>query len=75
MAPGTPVEAMLEDRIESLEAYVGTALGGYPVIQVNNRLAAAEVTHPGRLRSPRDGVGRAGYQRPFGTQDNAPSGR
>jgi acyl-CoA synthetase (AMP-forming)/AMP-acid ligase II len=45
LAPGTPVAAMLEDRIESLEVYVGAAFGGYPVIHINDRLAAPEVAH------------------------------
>jgi fatty-acyl-CoA synthase len=45
LAPGTPVAAMLEDRISSLEVYVGAAFGGYPVIHVNDRLAAPEVAH------------------------------
>jgi fatty-acyl-CoA synthase len=39
------VAAMLEDRISSLEVYVGAAFGGYPVIHVNDRLAAPEVAH------------------------------
>ena len=45
LAPGTPVAAMLEDRICSLEMYLGAAFGGYPVIHVNDRLAAPEVAH------------------------------
>ncbi len=45
LAPGTPVAAMLEDRICSLEVYIGAAFGGYPVIHVNDRLAAPEVAH------------------------------
>ena len=45
LAPGTPVAAMLEDRIASLEVYVGAFFGGYPVIHVNDRLAAPEVAH------------------------------
>jgi len=45
LAPGTPVAAMLEDRIASLEVYVGAAFGGYPVIHINDRLAAPEVAH------------------------------
>ena len=52
LAPGTPVAAMLEDRIALLEVYVGTAFGGYPVIHINDRLAAPEAAHilaaPGR---------------------------
>jgi acyl-CoA synthetase (AMP-forming)/AMP-acid ligase II len=45
LAPGTPVAAMLEDRIASLEVYAGAFFGGYPVIHVNDRLAAPEVAH------------------------------
>ena len=45
VAPGTPVAAMLEDRLDSLVVYVGAAIGGYPVIHVNDRLAAPEVAH------------------------------
>lgn len=45
LAPGTPVAAMLEDRVSALEVYVGAAFGGYPVIHVNDRLAAPEVAH------------------------------
>ena len=45
LAPGTPVAAMLEDRIASLEVYVGAFFGGYPLIHVNDRLAAPEVAH------------------------------
>jgi acyl-CoA synthetase (AMP-forming)/AMP-acid ligase II len=45
LAAGTPVAAMLEDRIASLEVYAGAFFGGYPVIHVNDRLAAPEVAH------------------------------
>ncbi len=45
IAAGTPVAAMLEDRLDSLVVYVGAAIGGYPVIHVNDRLAAPEVAH------------------------------
>jgi acyl-CoA synthetase (AMP-forming)/AMP-acid ligase II len=45
IAAGTPVAAMLEDRLDSLTVYVGAAIGGYPVIHVNDRLAAPEVAH------------------------------
>jgi acyl-CoA synthetase (AMP-forming)/AMP-acid ligase II len=45
LEPGTSVAAMLEDRIESLEVYLGAFFGGYPVIHVNDRLAAPEVAH------------------------------
>jgi acyl-CoA synthetase (AMP-forming)/AMP-acid ligase II len=39
------VAAMLEDRITSLEVYAAAFFGGYPVIHVNDRLAAPEVAH------------------------------
>ncbi len=45
LPPGAPVAAMLEDRIASLEVYVGAFFGGYPLIHVNDRLAAPEVAH------------------------------
>ena len=45
LAAGTPVAAMLEDRLDSLTVYIGAAIGGYPVIHVNDRLAAPEVAH------------------------------
>jgi acyl-CoA synthetase (AMP-forming)/AMP-acid ligase II len=45
LAPGAPVAAMLEDRLEALEVYAGAFLGGYPVVHVNDRLAAPEVAH------------------------------
>jgi fatty-acyl-CoA synthase len=45
LAPGTPMAAMLEDRIASPEVYVGAAFGGYPVIHIHDRLAAPEVAH------------------------------
>ena len=45
VAAGTPVAAMLEDRLDSIVVYVGAAIGGYPVIHVNDRLAAPEVAH------------------------------
>ncbi|WP_150238380.1 class I adenylate-forming enzyme family protein [Nocardiopsis quinghaiensis] len=43
--PGTPVAAMLGNRVESLEVYVGLALGGYTAVHVNDRLTAPEVDH------------------------------
>ncbi|MEO3862333.1 AMP-binding protein [Acrocarpospora sp. B8E8] len=45
LAPGTHVAALLENRIESLEVYVGLALGGYPVVHVNDRLTAEEIDY------------------------------
>ncbi len=43
--PGDPVAAMLEDRVESLQVYVGAWLAGQPIIHVNDRLATGEVQH------------------------------
>ena len=43
--PGQHVAALLEDRPASLEVYVACALGGYPVVHVNDRLVAREVDH------------------------------
>ncbi|MER6169825.1 AMP-binding protein [Streptosporangium sp. NPDC001681] len=45
LEPGTHVAALLENRIESLEIYVGLALGGYPVVHVNDRLTADEIDY------------------------------
>jgi len=45
LAPGTPVAAMLEDRISSLEVYAAAFFGGYPIVHVNDRLAAPELAH------------------------------
>jgi acyl-CoA synthetase (AMP-forming)/AMP-acid ligase II len=44
-APGDPVAAMLEDRVESLQVYLGAWLAGQPIVHVNDRLAAPEVQH------------------------------
>ncbi|WP_214106071.1 class I adenylate-forming enzyme family protein [Acrocarpospora catenulata] len=45
LAPGTHVAALLENRIEALEVYVGLAIGGYPVVHVNDRLTADEIDY------------------------------
>ncbi|MDP3968696.1 MAG: AMP-binding protein [Nocardioides sp.] len=45
LQPGTSVAAMLGVRVESLEIYVGLALGGYTAVHVNDRLTAAEVDY------------------------------
>jgi long-chain acyl-CoA synthetase len=45
LRPGDPIAAMLEDRVSSLEVYGAGALGGFPVVHVNDRLAAPEVAH------------------------------
>lgn len=42
--PGDHVALMLADRVESVEAYLGCFLGGYPAVHVNDRLAAPEVS-------------------------------
>ncbi|WP_156426628.1 AMP-binding protein [Mycobacterium sp. IS-3022] len=45
LEPGATVAAMLGNRVESLEVYVGLALGGYIAVHVNDRLAAPEVDY------------------------------
>lgn len=46
VAPGSFVAAMLgANRVESLEVYVGLALGGYTAVHVNDRLTAPEADH------------------------------
>lgn len=41
--PGDRVALMLADRVESVEAYLGCFLGGYPAVHVNDKWAAREV--------------------------------
>ena len=43
LRPGDSVALMVADRVEGVEAYLGCLIGGYPIIHVNDRLAAAEV--------------------------------
>ncbi|GAA1942135.1 class I adenylate-forming enzyme family protein [Nocardioides hwasunensis] len=45
LAPGDKVAAMLGNRVESFEVYVGLALGGYTAVHVNDRLTATEVDY------------------------------
>ncbi len=45
LRPGASIAAMLGDRVESLEVYVGLALGGYTAVHVNDRLTAPELDH------------------------------
>lgn len=42
---GSHVAALLGNRVESLEVYVGLALGGYTTVHVNDRLTSAEVDY------------------------------
>ncbi len=42
---GDRVAAMLEDRLQSIEVYAACALGGFPVVHINDRLAPPEVDH------------------------------
>ncbi len=42
---GARVAALLGNRVESLEVYVGLALGGYTTVHVNDRLTSAEVDY------------------------------
>lgn len=41
--PGDQVALMLADRVESVEAYLGCFLGGFPAIHVNDRLVPREL--------------------------------
>jgi len=43
--PGDRIAAMAEDRTESLEVYLASAIGGFPIVHVNYRLRAPEVAH------------------------------
>lgn len=43
--PGTHVAAMLEDRTEAVEVYVGAMLAGCVLVHVNARYSAAELAH------------------------------
>ncbi|MEO9321944.1 AMP-binding protein [Nocardioides sp. C4-1] len=45
LEPGAKVAAMLGNRVESLEVYVGLALGGYTAVHVNDRLTPTEVDY------------------------------
>jgi acyl-CoA synthetase (AMP-forming)/AMP-acid ligase II len=45
LQPGDHVAALLEDRVASFEVYVGCAIGGYPIVHVNDRLTPGEVEH------------------------------
>ena len=42
-SPGDRVALMLADRVESVEAYLGCFLGGFPAVHVNDRLVRREV--------------------------------
>ena len=42
--PGDRVALMLADRVESVEAYLGCFLGGFPAMHVNDRLVPRELT-------------------------------
>jgi len=43
LVPGDRVCLMVEDRVESLEAYVGVLIGGFVPVHINDRLLAPEV--------------------------------
>ncbi|GAA1854348.1 class I adenylate-forming enzyme family protein [Microbacterium koreense] len=45
LPPGSRVAALLGNRVESLEVYVGLALGGFTTVHVNDRLTSAEVDY------------------------------
>ena len=45
LQPGDHVAALLEDRVAAFEVYVGCAIGGFPIVHVNDRLVAREVDY------------------------------
>lgn len=45
LQPGDHVAAMLEDTVTAFEVYVGCAIGGFPIVHVNDRLVAREVDY------------------------------
>jgi len=45
LKPGDHVAALLEDTVTAFETYVGCALGGFPIVHVNDRLVAREVDY------------------------------
>jgi fatty-acyl-CoA synthase len=44
LVPGDRVALMVADRVESVEAYLGCLIGGYPAIHVNDRWMGREVS-------------------------------
>lgn len=45
LEPGDHVAALLEDTVTAFEVYVGCAIGGYPIVHVNDRLVAREIDY------------------------------
>lgn len=45
LQPGDHVAALLEDTVTAFETYIGCALGGYPIVHVNDRLVSREVDY------------------------------
>lgn len=43
LKPGDHVAALLEDTASAFEVYVGCAIGGFPIVHVNDRLVSREV--------------------------------
>lgn len=45
LQPGDHVAALLEDSVTAFEVYVGCAIGGFPIVHVNDRLVSREVDY------------------------------
>ncbi|MFM8867404.1 MAG: class I adenylate-forming enzyme family protein [Ilumatobacteraceae bacterium] len=45
LQPGDHVAALLEDTVTAFETYIGCALGGFPIVHVNDRLVSREVDY------------------------------
>lgn len=45
LQPGDHVAALLEDSVTAFEVYVGCAIGGFPIVHVNDRLVAREIDY------------------------------
>ena len=45
LKPGDHVAALLEDTVTAFETYIGCALGGFPIVHVNDRLVSREVDY------------------------------
>ena len=45
LQPGDHVAALLEDTVTAFEVYVGCAIGGFPIVHVNDRLVAREIDY------------------------------
>jgi len=45
LKPGEHVGVLLEDTVTAFEAYIGCALGGFPIVHINDRLVSREVDY------------------------------